>query len=412
MRLILPFNQHILNNLHIFIAKSLEPIILRLPRIVTHSLEIIHNLTQKTWDNTLYLFKADVIAMYPNVHLNNALHIAARFLSGQPTQECNQLKYTEWLKILTFAFYKIEFSWKDDIWFCGNGVPIGSPCGPHIAIIGLQLALQKNITIINKYCKYYGAYIDDHFDIATTPAEQWIHKLIPTTDQPYLEFEPSESISLQKLCDTKSTFNILDIKFWAVKLITNQVQLISDVYTKPVGAYQYLHWTSAHPQTVKLAIPRGEIIRRSRIINKSMSITNTRMDLIRKLIRRGYPAVILINTLSRKYNTLDNNTRLLLKIQNKKKLSCFPWNSNGSGIDKVYNTSNETCKQLVWPIISKYHLVLHKSIKHIKNTIHSSVFKFILSNNLFSDWHSLRTILTYKKHRTLLAFLTKKVGNF
>lgn len=218
MRLIIPFNQHILNNLHIFIAKALEHITIKMPRVVAHSIQIIDQLVgqnnyYKEWDPKHYLFKADIISMYPNINLSDALGTAAKRLSSNTTattlgrtttyntttletaasrlwpglaingNACNQLSEREWFTILSYAHYRLELQWQEDIWTCINGVPMGSPCGPHIATIGIQSALDENLHIINANTNYYGSYLDDHFGIALSPPINWIHKIIPTPNQ-------------------------------------------------------------------------------------------------------------------------------------------------------------------------------------------------------------------------------------
>lgn len=200
------------------------------------------------------------------------------------------------------------------MWLSTNGVPIGSPVGPHLAILGLQFALEINATIITNNTKYYGAYIDDHFGISTILPSEWLPQLLPTIGQPTLLFDPAEFIRLDNMMESKTFFEILDVKFWALKDSHNKIRLLSDVFTKPMGAYQYLHWQSAHHTAVKLAIPKGEIIRRNRIVNKSCSISATRMDLYNKLKKRGYPKDLLINTFLQAQHPFQQNARLLSRM--------------------------------------------------------------------------------------------------
>lgn len=57
---------------------------------------------------------------------------------------------------------------------------------------------------------------------------------------------------------------------------------------------------------VKVSLPTGAIIRRARVINESMSICNTRLDLIKKLLKRAYPT-----------NTHKQSQQTILYIQHK-----------------------------------------------------------------------------------------------
>lgn len=90
--------------------------------------------TDKVWEPSDFIFKIDVITMYPSVNLKNAIHVAASALSQSNTNDCNQLNYPGWTYFFKIAHYKLEFMWDNNLWISTNGVSIGSPVGPHLAI--------------------------------------------------------------------------------------------------------------------------------------------------------------------------------------------------------------------------------------------------------------------------------------
>lgn len=407
MRLVVPFNKHILNNIHVFLAKTLEHITIKIPLTIQHSVELINRINNQDWEPDDIIFKADVISLYPNINLPIAIKQTAELLANNIENDTTQLNMTEWQQILDLAHQDLEFYWNGNIWFCKNGVPIGSPCGPHIATIALQKAIQENIKEINQNCKYYAAYLDDHFGISKTRPEDWINKLIPTKSQPYLSFDPPESIILKKMVEEDLEFSILDVKVKARTTSTNKIRLYTDVYTKPIGVYQYLHWTSSHTTSVKIAIPMGEITRRTRIINDSTSITPTRKDLILKLYRRGYPNKILKKSLTKK-SIIDAklaNETLLNKIQKKKTDLKFPWNNEEHDKEKEKpNTPNKV--DWIWPIVTNYNPRFIKSWKRIKTILNDKVIKLINKNKLLLDRMkkpvpNIRTLIAFKRNKTI-----------
>lgn len=287
--------------------------------------------------------------------------------------------------------------WNNNLWLSTNGVPIGSPVGPHLAVLGLQFALDINANIIANNAKYYGAYIDDHFGISNILPTEWLPQLLPTSGQPTLLFYPPEYLRLDKMMESKTFFDILDVKFWAVKNSNKKIQLLSDVFTKPMGAYQYLHWQSAHHTAVKLAIPKGEIIRRNRIVNKSCSISATRMDLYIKLKKRGYPKDLLINTFIQAQHPFQQNARLLSRIRDKKLHLKFPWNRNMSGLRDFKQKRDG--KNII-PIITKYFPRFQPSAQQFRRLLEEK-----LKLKYPRQMRDTRVLLAYKKHKTLLMLL-------
>lgn len=331
--------------------------------------------------------------MYPSVNLKNAIYLAASALSQSISNDCHQLSHAEWTYIFHIAHYKLEFMWNDDLWTSTNGVPIGSPVGPHLAILGLQYALQEKVYKIKRNTKYYGAYIDDHFGISSTIPTEWLPNLLPTIGQPTLFFDPPEFIRLDEMVIAKSFFEILDVKFWAVKDRFNKIRLLSDVFAKPLGAYQYLHWQSAHSNAEKKAIPKGEIIRRTRIVNKSCSITATRLDLYYKLKKRGYPSDLLIDTFVAAQHPFHQNEELLKRISEKKRFLRFPWNRNKSGLREFKHSRAGK----IIPIITKYFPRFTTSAQNFRRILESQ-----LQEKYPREMRHTKVLLAYKKHKTLL----------
>lgn len=158
--------------------------------------------------------------------------------------------------------------------------------------------------------------------------------------------------------ESQIPLSILDINFYVVKTLNNKVKLITNVYTKPIGAYQYLHWESSHPVTAKIAIPIGEYVRRSRILNNSYDITETREDLTKKLRKRGYPALVLTYAFDRAQNIIDTSKlpnrsqipRLLKKIEDKRRSLRFPWSA-----DLISKYQDKEKTEIIWPIVLNYN---------------------------------------------------------
>lgn len=71
------------------------------------------------------------------------------------------------------------------------------------------------------------------------------------------------------------------------------IKLEFGVYTKPLGTYQYIPWTSAHPPATKHALPGCELKRRLRLCTTGEKYRDTTTDWLHKFRNRGYPETVL-----------------------------------------------------------------------------------------------------------------------
>eukprot|EP00917_Polyrhabdina_sp_WS-2016_P003392 GHVP01007526.1.p1 GENE.GHVP01007526.1~~GHVP01007526.1.p1 ORF type:complete len:182 (+),score=27.12 GHVP01007526.1:211-756(+) len=173
-----------------------------------------------------------------------------------------------------------------NFWKLQNGIPIGSPSGPQLAIIALQDTIKEKIQILKDkgIVLEYMCYFDDHFGIATKHPKEWINKILPTKDQPKLKFEDNiEAIQIKELYNKQ--FDILDLNFRAIETFRG-AQIHTGVFCKPMGAYQYLHWTSAHPMACKKATLSGELTRRLRLCDNNPDRDAAIKDILKKLYLR------------------------------------------------------------------------------------------------------------------------------
>lgn len=212
------------------------------------------------------------------------------------------------------------------------------------------------------------------------------------------------------MVETKQSLSILDLDFFAVKTLNNTVRLLTNVYTKPVGAYQYLHWYSSHPITAKIAIPWGEYIRRSRILHDTTDISLTRKDLTIKLRKRLYPKIVLIHTFHKAQTIIDtkksdlSHVPLLDKIKDKRRTPRFPWNEQ----EDISSIGQATNKEIIWPIIINYKNNYTSNIQHLKTILNDRITAY--NEQLAIHYnipipYKIKTIVAYKRNKKLINIL-------
>ncbi|KAK3788401.1 hypothetical protein RRG08_047309 [Elysia crispata] len=89
----------------------------------------------------------------------------------------------------------------------------------------------------------------------------------------------------------KFTSNISTIQ---VPLLEVMVTLLgnynhTDLYSKPTDTFNYLHWSSCHPQHTRRSIPCSLAFRLVRICSSEAALTRRLKDLKHHLRKRGFP---------------------------------------------------------------------------------------------------------------------------
>lgn len=252
IRLVYPFKHHPLGNLHRFLAKALEPATLRIPSVITNVLEVVKALSGRVVHPDTWFCTADIQTMYPSTDRAQAIAIAASELA-KPEYACFASNSADrWRALLNLAHSDLEFEYKGSLYECVRGVQIGSPVAPPLAVFALHSHLSGNWTEIQKVTLYGGTYFDDalfllHHQLQKQQVHQMIQDLLQGTT---LAFDPASIVvkRMKELVSQSQPF--LDILIGATEH-PQGIRCHVQAYAKPMGAYHYIHWTSAHPPSTK-----------------------------------------------------------------------------------------------------------------------------------------------------------------
>lgn len=296
MRIIYPLAGHPLSNLHKFLARCLEPAVIKKESVITSVMEIINWISKNKIPAGSTFCTADISAMYPNVDRESAINISIDEL----TQLSPSFTYFDsrifWTRLMRDAHTDIEFKFMDQLFKQTKGVPIGSPAGPQVAMLYLHKKIEEKWRILKEKIFHGGFYFDDNFMIfkpGYSPAlikEELNHLLLDTT----LRFD-DESFIFKTVEELQTeSFDILDISIMSEKS-GDEFKCYTKMYSKPIGSSQYLHYCSAHPPAIKRAIIKGELSRRLRLTDKKEDWLQTKKQLWEKLRQRKYPVKVLKN---------------------------------------------------------------------------------------------------------------------
>jgi hypothetical protein len=114
-------------------------------------------------------------------------------------------------------------------------------------------------------------------------------------------------------------------------------KLGTKVYHKPTDNKQYLHYTSSHPLKQKNSIPYGLLIRSKRICSDPIDHEKEARDIRNKLLRRGYPRILLDEAQTRISNKSRDELLKPTMRQEKETIKCIT----------TYNPSNPPLNEIV-----------------------------------------------------------------
>lgn len=409
MRLITTMCGHPLATVHKFIAKAMEPIMLRNCTVTTQSLEIMDEIGRRSWSGKDIIVTPDLISMYTNIEIGEAIDACIQEIAHDRDYAC--LQPQEWKALLWLAMHDIECTFEDCMYRQVKGLPMGSPASPVLAVIMLHHAVKKNAAVLPQGT-YFRAYIDDGFVIfpeGTQNVQGILQDILKSTVRLRWDEETVASArEITTLVDVPMSF--LDLTIYAKKSGENSFDLRTRVYTKPMGKYQYVPWHSAHPPTQKLSIVWGELHRRIRLCSEVEAWNATVRDLTKKLTRRGYAKEYI----SKRAADLDFAQRDMLvertlaKTEKRRKQATFPWKSERqverwyaeSSLDTRQHRGVGVKEQIIVPLVVRYDPSVLQAVRDIRTDLERHMREVC--------GQALRCVIAFKNAPSLIARLQKR----
>ena len=399
MRLVFPMSSHPMGPLHKFIASCLTHLPLKYDSVIFHVLEIVHNLAGRSLPGHLILFKADIATMYPSADMTMVRQALTEIIQRQPEMLQFIPGIDLWDTLIRSAHKDLEFEFEGTLRTQETGVPIGSPCGPPLAILTLHHSIRNEFVPTRNriHALTLGMYFDDIFGIADAQPEEIRQEITHLVDNNSCFSVDGDSFEFSTIQDLESKpINFLDIELYAQPdpMVPNNYILLCRPYCKPIGAYQYVPWRSAHPPSIKRSIIHGELCRRQRLCSTIQDWGNTITDLRKKLMDRGYPMkIIQQEEMKFTWDPLHRSRYLTLTKLAKRRNSPFRW----------IPTPTAPIPRCITPIVITYDPRVHASIKLTRRQLQTHIDSKIMNN-----WQVRicpRVVVAYQVGRKLLHIL-------
>lgn len=162
------------------------------------------------------------------------------------------------------------------MWLQTHGTAMGTCMAPSYANIFMGALEKKLLDAWPDQPRIWLRYIDDIFLI-------WTHGLTKLN-----EFIAHANTFHPTIRFTNTT-STTHIPFLDVMITLQEGTLHTDLYSKPTDTFNYLHWSSCHPQHTKRSIPYSLAFRLVRICSTEEALTLRLEQLTSHLTSRGYP---------------------------------------------------------------------------------------------------------------------------
>jgi hypothetical protein len=296
-RPIIPTFDTLLANASAWVDFRIKPLLARFPWIIPDSKTFCRDILniRIPAGKEIWLVSGDVVAMYPNIPIEDGITQIATILDVSPMrfdtlEEAVELDINS-LDELAVLLLRLVLK-NNYVSFGGRtfrqivGTAMGTAVAPTYAnlfLAGYEVSALKEFKTA---LLYYGRFIDDTFAIIQGNLDT-----VLSFQKRFGELHPN-----MKMEWTQSKFQLpfLDVHVSlevdpSVLSRSTLVQVVTRVYQKALNSYLYIPWMSCHSDASKHAWVKGELIRYVRLSSKVEDFKKIRQLFSSRLRARGYP---------------------------------------------------------------------------------------------------------------------------
>lgn len=300
---IVPTFDTLLEHASVWVDYQLKPWLQKFPWILPDSKTFCRRLMDLKLPRgkELWLVTGDVVAMYPNIPMEDGICQIARMLRSS-AMEFHDLDEAATLKIksrkelvilllrLVLNFNYVRFSnmtFRQII-----GTVMGTACAPTYANLFLAVLEVAPLAELKDIILFYARFIDDGFAIIQGTIEdvQRFQKRFGEL-HPNLRMEWTQSRYRLPFLDVEVSLEVAP----GPLIHSPQYEIVTRVFQKALNAYLYIPWNSCHSNDSKRAWVKGELIQYIRISSRIEDFAKIRKEFGIRLHARGYPGRWLEN---------------------------------------------------------------------------------------------------------------------
>ena len=297
-----------------YVDYLLQPIAKKQESYIKDSTDFI-NFIEKTKipDNSI-LATLDVCSLYTNIPQEEGIEIVCSYYEQHygsnlpiPTDRLKEL--------MRLILKENSFKFNDKHYLQIHGIAMGTKMAVAFSVIfmaHIETTLLKDSPIKPLIWK---RFIDDIFSVWT---------LSESDISTFVNFANNFHSTIKFTCEiSPQSITFLDTTVYKGPKFPSSGILDVKTYFKPTETFQYTHFSSCHPSSVKKGFIKGEALRLLRNNSVEESFENDKLNFANRLHDRGYPKEFVTNILSEVKFTERNNALNKQRKTSKRKLLPF-----------------------------------------------------------------------------------------
>ena len=323
-----------------FVDTLLQPISKSQRSYLKDTTDFINYIESTKVKNRTFLVSMDVTSLYTNIPQNEGIDTVCKaydnFYKDNPPIPTHYLR--EMLRLI-LKENSFQFNGKQYLQIHGTAM------GTKMAVSFANIFLAKIETEILSKSVFkptlWKRYIDDIFslwEISKPDIETFIEQA--NSHHPTIKFTADIS-------DTETVF--LDTVIYKGNRFKEQSILDIKTHFKPTETFQYIHFTSCHPPSVKNGFVKGECLRILRTNSSKATFEENISNFKKHLLDRGYPQTLIDRILSEIEFT---GRTTALKQNNKERKEILPFVTQ-------YQPSISNLKEA---LLKKWHLIQNQPL--------------------------------------------------
>ena len=404
-RAIVSYSGSICHGIALWVDFILKKILKHMKYVARSSKDVVNELKSRNWNQNCFLFSADAVSLYTNIHFGHAKAEILYFLEeedkGINIVEMECIPVNALIRGLEIVMSNNVFQFGDTYWLQTAGTAMGGPPAPSYAMLYYGIHEER---IIPKFeeLEYYTRYIDDTFNIWKPPnnekavnknrIKEFMKEMNSYgTNHPFFIENPSLKPLQWTITDIckKVAFLDLDITFTDQKFHTK-------IFEKDLNLHLYIPPHSCHSPGVLKGFIFGSIHRAKNLHSNPKDIPSFIKKTYYRLRHRGHSSNSLLPIFSSAMSSILGGIKSKTPIRHNPTLDTKPLY-----LQPPYNPSDpprqhlqKAFKDSILQPINQQHLSKIRT-----NNLHDGPADFDRLQICYTKGKSLGNILSPRKLR-------------
>ena len=290
-----------------FVDSLLQPIAQKQESYIKDTTHFINFIENTPLPDGAVLATLDVYSLYTNIPQEEGIEVVCQYYQ-EHYQSKTPIPKQSLGDLMRLILKEHSFKFNDKHYLQTHGIAMGTKMAVAFAVI-FMAHIEKQLLALSPHKPLiWKRFIDDIFSVWTLPKAE-INNFIVFANSFHTTIKFTHEMSSEKIV-------FLDTEvFKGPRFITDKI-LDVQTHFKPTETFQYTHFSSCHPLSVKKGFVKREALRLLRTNSVKESFELKKLQFLTRLLERGYPKSFAEDILTEIKFSMRNTA-----LQNKPKTS-------------------------------------------------------------------------------------------